>query len=176
MCSLEIVTGPTAERMGEVAPELGRMIAAMNISADRAEDVLQDVYLSGWRDPPELPRADLRRWLFRVTANRCNLEHRKQRRWRTVWSGVASLWPIASEPQAAEDATQQSEQQQLIKRALASLPSQLQTILVLRYFNGVNSKEIGEILELPDSTVRSHLRRAREKLAVALKRAGLGDE
>ncbi len=89
---------------------------------------------------------------------------------------VASLWPIASEPQAAEDATQQSEQQQLIKRALASLPSQLQTILVLRYFNGVNSKEIGEILELPDSTVRSHLRRAREKLAVALKRAGLGDE
>ncbi len=74
MCSLEIVTGPTAERMGEVAPELGRMIAAMNISADRAEDVLQDVYLSGWRDPPELPRADLRRWLFRVTANRCNVD------------------------------------------------------------------------------------------------------
>jgi len=50
------------------------------------------------------------------------------------------------------------------------------SVLVLRYFQGLDSKEIGRILDMPDSTVRSHLRVARKILADELKRAGYRDE
>jgi len=45
----------------ELEPELARMIRAMHISADRADDVLQDVYLLSWRNPPKLESTELRR-------------------------------------------------------------------------------------------------------------------
>jgi DNA-directed RNA polymerase specialized sigma24 family protein len=48
----------------------------------------------------------------------------------------------------------------------------VRTILVLRYFAEFDSKEIAKILEMPDSTVRSHLRAGRQQLALELKRAG----
>jgi DNA-directed RNA polymerase specialized sigma24 family protein len=48
----------------------------------------------------------------------------------------------------------------------------MRSILVLRYFTGLDSREIGRILEMPDSTVRSRLRAARQRLALELRRAG----
>ncbi len=145
----------------EIAPELYRLICAMGISGDRVEDILQDVYLvSHQKSPKKVENADLRRWLFRVTANRCNLEHRRQRRWRVVWANVARIWPVATDHRDAENAASHDEQRRLIQDALDALPPPLRSVLVLRYFSDFNSKEIGSILELPDSTVRSHLRRA----------------
>jgi RNA polymerase sigma factor (sigma-70 family) len=59
---------------------------------------------------------------------------------------------------------------------LDGLEPALRSVLVLRYFAELDSKEIGNILGLPDSTVRSRLRAARRKLAWELKRAGYRDD
>ena len=56
--------------------------------------------------------------------------------------------------------------------ALGRLDLPMRTILVLRYFAEFDSKEIAKILDMPDSTVRSHLRTGRQQLALELKRAG----
>ncbi len=160
----------------EVAAPLSRLVAAAGLSADRVSDVLQDVYLTGLQQcPAGIGRDDMRRWLFRVTVNRCHLEHRRRRRWRTVWEKITQWWPIALDGRA-EVAISVNEDRQLVREALQVLDHDLRTLLVLRYFNNLNSKEIAHILELPDATVRSRLRRARRLLADALKQMGYGDD
>lgn len=161
----------------DVSPGLSRLICAMSVPQDRVEDVLQDVYLISLQKSPKNLDADgLRQWLFRVTVNRCNLEHRRRRRWKAVWSSVTRLLPIATNQRGNEDAASQNERRRLIQQGLESLPDLLRSVLVLRYFSEFNSKEIGAILELPHPTVRSHLRRGRQLLATELRQMGFEDE
>ncbi len=155
------------------APELARLACTMGIDPSRAEDVLQDVYLTAWRKrPPGAGRTELRRWLFRVAANRCNLEHRRRARWRTVWRALAGRRGGSQYGGHAAEAFCRGEEKEMVRCALNGLEPQLRSVLVLRYFAEFDSKEIGRILEMPDSTVRSRLRAARKQLALELKRSG----
>ena len=148
-------------------------MAALGVRSSRAEDLLQEVYLTAWqKSPAGLDAADLRRWLFRVTVNRCHLEHRRHARWQGVFLGLTRLFGRRSHEPDAMAIVGKDEETALVRRALERLDPPVRSILVLRYFTGLDSSEIGRILQLPDSTVRSHLRAAREKLALELKRAG----
>jgi RNA polymerase sigma-70 factor (ECF subfamily) len=133
--------------------------------------------LTAWQKQPSgIGQGDLRRWLFRVTTNRCNLEHRRRSRWRKVIRGLVRVWRSSNREAGATDAACQTEEQELVRRALDGLEPQLRSILVLRYFAEFTSKEIGNILGLPDSTVRSRLCTARQELASELKRTGYTDD
>jgi RNA polymerase sigma-70 factor, ECF subfamily len=160
----------------DAATELARLVGALGVRSSRAEDLLQEVYLTAWQKAPAgLDGPDLRRWLFRVTANRCHLEHRRHARWQGVFRGLTRLLGRSQELDPAQRVGK-DEETALVRRALERLDPPVRSILVLRYFTGLDSAEIGRILELPDSTVRSHLRAAREKLAVELRRAGYHHE
>jgi RNA polymerase sigma-70 factor (ECF subfamily) len=164
----------------EVSPELARLVRAMQLRPDRVDDVLQDVYLTAWRKlPAGLDRQEVRRWLMRVVINRCNLEHRRHARWRRVASALSRPWSRSDHVRSVRSAAEtvcQAEQRHLVRAALQTLQPRQRSILVLRYFAEFDSKEIGNILQMPDSTVRSHLRAARRELALALKRAGYRHE
>jgi len=59
------------------------------------------------------------------------------------------------------------EEQGLLLRALATLPSDIQSTLVLFYWEGMSTAEIGDVLEVSVSAVTSRLSRARERLREA---------
>jgi RNA polymerase sigma-70 factor (ECF subfamily) len=157
----------------ELAPELARLACALGVDASRAEDALQDVYLAAHQKQPcRADRAGLRRWLYRVLVNRCNLEHRRRTRRSRMMRRVHTR---SSNSGHADDASQDAcrqEERELVRRALDGLEPPLRSVLVLRYFAELDSKEIGRILEVPDSTVRSRLRTARGRLAQALREMG----
>ncbi|MHC4178719.1 MAG: RNA polymerase sigma factor [Planctomycetota bacterium] len=158
---------------GETAGELSRLVCAMGIDSGRAEDVLQEVYVTAWRKcPEEADRVGLKRWLLRVTINRCNLEHRRRARWWEVLHGLARFWSSSDPAGDPAQTVAEGEQRELVRRGLGQLEPQLRSVLVLRYFAEFDSREIGRILELPDTTVRSRLRAARKQLAQELKRSG----
>jgi RNA polymerase sigma-70 factor (ECF subfamily) len=161
----------------ETAPELGRLACVLGVAADRAQDMLQDVYLIAWQKRPKTAdRIGLRRWLYRVTVNRCHLEYRQRARQRRLLGGLARLWRGDSERGDAAEAAARREERALVRRALDELEDSLRSALVLRYFAGLDSREIGRILEVPDSTVRSRLRAARRQLAGVLKQMGYRDD
>ena len=58
----------------------------------------------------------------------------------------------------------ESEEQALLLRALRRLPLELQIALELYYWEGMRSKDVADVLELPHGTVRSRLRRGREQV------------
>lgn len=145
--------------------DLLKVAIALGIPRDRAEDLLQDVWITAWKKAPsELGPEGLRRWLYRVVVNRCRLEHRTQRRWRRVLDVVGWLNTRARSPEAA-DRAESNELHAEVEKALAKLETTVREIVVLRYFCNFDSRQIGEMLDLSGSTVRSHLRIARQQLA-----------
>lgn len=184
-----VPSSPTAalHEVWEAAEEeLKRLVAALGAGPNR-EDVLQDVYLAALRENSgnddkvrERPADELRRWLFRVAINRCHLEHRRRASWRRVLTGVWN-WNSSASGGATEaaDASQTCaarQEETLVREALEKLEPDLKTPLVLRYFCDLDSTEIGQIMQLPDSTVRSRLRAARKKLAAGLTAVGYEPE
>jgi RNA polymerase sigma-70 factor (ECF subfamily) len=55
-----------------------------------------------------------------------------------------------------------------VRRALATLPGPQRLALTLHYFQDMRYEDIAEIMGLPLNTVKSHIRRGKERLAVAL--------
>ena len=149
-------------------PQLRRIAAGMGFAASDADDILQDVFLEATRRPGEFPdKAGARRWLCRVTVNRCLLEHRHKARFARAASEIRSRRLSVAEPQA-HDRAFRSEEVERVRRALRELDEELAAVLTLRYFCGFGSREIGEMLQLPAPTVRSRLRAVRQRLANGL--------
>jgi len=145
----------------QTAP-LAVLAVGMGLRREQAADVLQEVYLTAIAHSPPIDReADLARWLFRVTANRCRLEHRRRGRWRRLWQSLSGAW----QGDVLATAVPIGELRREVDRALARLNDSDRLLVVLRYFADLNSREIAEIVEQPESTVRSRLRAARTQLA-----------
>jgi RNA polymerase sigma-70 factor (ECF subfamily) len=153
----------------EQAPRLAAMAAALGLAREQVADVLQEVYLMALARPPAISdRTELARWLTRVTANRAHLEHRRRSRWRRLWNNLARAW--RTELPAAPSSELIGE----VERALATLDDGDRALVAMRYFSELNSREIAEIVGIPESTVRGRLRAARRKLALEL--AGWNDD
>jgi len=158
----------------ETVDELAGLVRALGVRGDRRHDVLQDVYLAmRQKGPANLVGDEPRRWLFRVTANRCRLEHRLRNRWKALFDRLATRTRRASE--GIGKSAEQSELTAQVDAALARLKTVEREVVVLRYFCGLNSREVGEVLEMPEGTVRSHLAKARRQLARDLAEFGNED-
>ena len=64
-------------------------------------------------------------------------------------------------------------EQQLLLMALRQIPMELQIVLELHYWENLSTRELADVMEIPQGTVKSRLRRAREALEKAM--AGLSD-
>jgi RNA polymerase sigma factor (sigma-70 family) len=159
---------------------LKRIIAGMGLSASDSEDVLQDVSIQALKQSRNgsqtaLPsREDNVKWLIKVTVNRCLMEHRHRRTFRRYASEILKRrleTTKASKP--ADEKAIVAEELEIVRESLQKLDDSLLSPIVLRYFCDLNSKEVGEILALSPSAVRSRLREARLILAKGLLERGL---
>lgn len=120
-----------------------------------AEDVTQEVMLRLWQRAPDLPEADLRYWLVRVTINRCKDLTRALKR-RPVMS-LDELGPLAT-----------AEQVSLLPEVLL-LPRKYRVPLYLYYYEGYSVKELAKLLQTNPSTIQTRLSRGRDRLKAQLK-------
>jgi len=169
--------------MDAFTAELGhlkRIVAGMGLNASDGEDVLQDVSIRALKQQrggsrTALPsREDNVKWLIKVTVNRCLMEHRRRRTFRRHAREILKRRlekKTASKP-AVENVIV-AEELEIVRENLQKLDDSLLAPMVLRYFCDLNSKEVGEILALSPSAVRSRLREARMILAKGLLERGI---
>ena len=151
--------------------QLRRMAAGMGLAAADVEDVLQDVYVAvlGHAERCWEP-VEARRWLMRVVINRCVLEYRRRRRFgRAAEEILRRREERATTVNDPAEKVIRREELEAVRLGLGELEAELLGPMVLQYWLDMNSKEIGEVLELNDSTVRSRLRKGRIKIAMLLK-------
>lgn len=122
-----------------------------------AEDILQEVFIRYMGKSPafESP-AHEKAWLLRVTANlsKNRIDYRKVR-------DADEL----SEELVAEERQDLS----FVWEAVKSLPENQREVIHLFYQEGYQTAEIAEILDMKEATVRSHLKRGRDRLKSILK-------
>jgi len=159
---------------------LKRIIAGMGLKTSDGEDVLQDVFIRALKQRRggsrnALPsREDQVRWLIKVTINRCLMEHRRRRTFRRHASEILKRrLEIKAASKPAVENVIVTEELDIVRENLQKLDDSLLAPIILRYFCGLNSKEVGEILALSPSTVRSRLREARLILAKGLLERGV---
>ena len=169
---------PESNLMDVFSAEYGRLkriIAGMGLNASDGEDVLQDVSIKALKQTRALesPKDDIR-WLIKVTVNRCLMEHRSR---RTFSRHAREILKRKLETQKTSKAAVENviivEELEIVRECLQKLDDLLLGPMVLRYFCGLNSKEVGEVLALSPSTVRSRLREARMILAKGLIERGV---
>lgn len=125
-------------------------------SIQDAEDVYQDVFLRLLDQEASAWDAEhLRAWLLRCTVNRCNDLHRFRLRRPVLPLDEALTCPV--DEAAAE-----------LWEAVGVLPEKLRTAVHLYYAEGYQAEEIAAMLGVPAATIRTRLRRAREKLKSVL--------
>ena len=127
----------------------------------QAEELFQDVFLAVWvkRKTYQFPRP-FRAWLFGIATNRCREVFRR--------AGPIDVLPphelIAAAPVSADptpaDTAVATETAELVVAAVAQLPAQQRTVVVLRNWNGLSYAEIAEITGRTTATVRSHMHHA----------------
>ena len=123
-------------------------------SVQDAEDVYQDVFLRLLdQDSTHWDGDHLRAWLLRCTVNRCHDLHRFRLR-RPVLA-LADLPETAAEPDSGTAE---------LWDAVARLPEKLRIPIHLYYAEGYSTEEIAGLLDIPAATVRTRLRRARNRL------------
>jgi len=154
---------------------LKRIVAGLGLSVQDDEDVLQDVSIQALKQSGKYrTREDDVRWLIKVTVNRCLMEHRRR---RSFSRHAQEILRRRAETKTASKGTDEKvidgEELEIVRESLQKLDDSLLGPTILRYFCDLNSKEVGQILGLKPSTVRSRLREARMILAKQLLERGV---
>lgn len=148
-------------------------------STHEARDAAQDAFVLAFEKLDSF-RGDsaFYSWLFRIAMNAAITQKRKTRRTRASLDAAyesSGVEPVDQRADAEPSHDMEvQERQSMVRAALAELPEEFRTALVLKEMEGLKYDEIAEVVGCPIGTVRSRIHRARSelrgKLEVILKR------
>lgn len=143
-----------------------------------AEDLSQEVFIKAYRGRSTFRgEAQTSSWLYRIAVNTyLNKRRKKALRLRLLWSDVGDYRP-EYDPAPRPDVRAEAEGiQRHLAGALQTLSPQERTAFVLRHDHGLALKEVADVMDVAEGTVKSLLYRATQKLrkALAFYRSDLG--
>jgi RNA polymerase sigma-70 factor (ECF subfamily) len=128
-----------------------------------AEDAVQQALVIAWRELPRLRDPDrFDAWLQRLLVHACYAESRRKR----AWLSTIQVLPIDG-PAAPDDIASVVDRDE-VERGFRRLPPEQRAILVLHHYLGLDSNEIGEVMQIPAGTARSRLHYAHRAMRALL--------
>jgi RNA polymerase sigma-70 factor, ECF subfamily len=128
-----------------------------------AEDAVQQALVIAWRELPRLRDPDrFDAWLQRLLVHACYAEARRKRAW------ISSIRELPVDGPAAPDALDALADRDEVERGFRRLPPEQRAILVLHHYLGLDSSEIGGLLDIPAGTARSRLHYAHRAMRALL--------
>ncbi|MBE6845891.1 MAG: RNA polymerase sigma factor [Ruminococcus sp.] len=129
-----------------------------------ADDVVQDVFMSLYLEKSNFESEEhLKAWLIRVTVNRVKSHlrsfHIRKR---------ASIEDYIGYDNTCDNVDEKLMFRQ-IREAVTALPYNYRIVVILYYYCGYSCSEIAGFLKINEPTVRTRLKRARERLKKQLK-------
>lgn len=141
---------------------------------DLACDVLQQVLLRFYTSLPKLGTGEpFKSWLFQVARNCCVDELRRRHRYAIRFSQlevdngdgeVTGLYDIPDPGPLPDELIERRDLQQLLVKAIQSLPPKFRAVVILRYASQLSFSEIGKTLSMPEATAKTYFHRAKALL------------
>lgn len=127
-----------------------------------AEDVCQDAFIRALERLEDCRQPDrFAAWFLRIVRNRAHSVRR--------YLGVREAAPLDTQPLSSADPgpqkeTERSQLRSDLKEAMEDLTEVQREVLLLHDLEGWKHREIGDLLGLPEGTVRAHLFHARRAM------------
>lgn len=123
-----------------------------------AEDVMQTVFLKLWKHPAVFTdETHLDKWLTKVTVNESRSLLRARSRAPISFEELEALGTVATEPEDLD-----------LISAVLRLPEPLRAVIHLHYYEDLPVKEIADLLNISQASVKMRLVRGRKRLKFEL--------
>ncbi len=133
----------------------------------RAEDIAQETFARIFAHRKDFQPANrFSTWLWRIALNLCHDDLRRRHRRGEIMLDDEFAEPgpdlhvlVTDEP-SPDDALATSERHSIVRSALQTLPESYRAVVILKHYEGLKFREIAEVLEIPEGTVKSRLAEA----------------
>ena len=134
---------------------------------DNAVDITQQSFVAAYEKLNQYnPSYRFFSWLYRIAYNGALKHIQLSKR------NVDLDHDLRSERATPEEDALRSEQEQFIRRGLQGVEFEYRVVLVMKHFQGLSYREIVEILEISESTLKYRLYRARKMMREQLEKLG----
>jgi RNA polymerase sigma-70 factor (ECF subfamily) len=151
------------------------LCARMTGDPDRAQDLTQTTFArvfahrATWE-----PTGKFSTFLWRIALNLCHDESRKATRrgecsLEALEESSGSLGILAADEPQPDAQAEARERGELVRQALQKLAPHYREVVVLRHYEGLKFHEIGQVLDIPQGTVKSRMAEALMQLNRLLK-------
>jgi len=148
-----------------------RFILRMVRDTTTAEDIVSQVFLDVWRTAGQFEgRAQVSTWLLSIARFKA-LTALRQRRHEDIEQD--DVLEIADDADTPETSLDRSNTRAILRACVAKLSTAHREIINLVYYHEKSVEEVGQIIGIPQSTVKTRMFYARKQLAGLLKVAGV---
>lgn len=112
-------------------------------------------------------RKAVKPWLLRILTNYCLNELRKKKR------VIQGDWAFEQKEPLLEEVN--LDDSIMLKEKVMHLKKNLQNVILLKYYHGFTTKEIAEILEKPESTIKTWVYKALKQLRLQMEKEGIAN-
>lgn len=143
-----------------------------------ARDVAQETFLRAFRALKGFKgQAKFSSWLYRITLNLCRDWMRRQKRTPVAPTpegiDLVELAGEATPSESLEDLVARRQLGRAVSKAMASLPEEQRTAIILKEYHGLTFQEIADLLDCPLSTVKTRLYQGLSVVRKQLQQAGV---
>jgi len=142
----------------------------MGASKEDAEDIAQDTAYKFILYIDSISHKNVESWLFRVAVNGYYDLYRKRSRRQTI--ALKFNFQQLFEEFTPEEAVLQNEQKQNVDDVLKKLKPKYQQLLLLKYSLDLAIRDISELYEMKEDSVKTTLYRARKEFVQEYRRQG----
>lgn len=153
--------------------ELLRLAFSYVRDAEIAKDLVQNTFIKCYKNIDSFRYdADIKTWLYRITINECK-DYLKSWNYKMVQVKSFINETAKSLLPSTEKTVIDKYNNEEIKDTIFSLPKVYREVVYLYYYDSLKIEEIADVLDIPMNTVKTRLRRAKQKLESILKEAEL---
>ena len=142
-----------------------------------AQDAVQEAFVKGYQALGQLVAGErFAAWMARITVNTClaALRANKEKVSLSEFATTVQLFPrVGHEPFTPATLAGNREHEALLRAAVGRLPEGQRMALLLRYLEDMSYEQIAEYLDVPVSTVRGRLHKAKRALKRMLQTLGV---
>jgi RNA polymerase sigma-70 factor (ECF subfamily) len=152
-------------------PTVYRIVRRMCSDRAEAEAITQEAFLRAWESLP-LSKTDrlFRPWVVQIAVNAARDALKKTRPLDFADLPGGEVPEIVTDDPDLEERLEEAEAVARLAAAVQTLPAHYRMAIALRYEAEMTYREIASALGLPINTVRTHLRRAKQKLRDVLEK------
>ena len=140
-----------------------QIVRKMTLNEDDQKDLVQEIYLKAYQYLPSFQfKSKLSTWIANIAYN-TTINYLQKKKIKVI--GIEEITERNFKVlENAELETIKTEEAKILHAAIAKLPLLYKTLITLHHLEELPNKEISEITNLPEGTIKSYLYRARKIL------------